>query len=264
MKCPLCGTDGGRVLLRDGERTVLRCRACTLGYLSPFPSAEELSAMYGHSYYFRDERYESNLRGLVTGPLRKRVPGGRVLDVGAGGGLFLRLAREAGFDAEGIDTSAASVELCQKEGLRVRQASLTDLAGADGSYDMITLWDVIEHLEHPLEHVIAARRLLRPGGWLVMKTPHIDWSMLAMSRLMKPFASPRVVLGYPGHVVYFNRASMELVLTKAGFKVDEIQRVGALREKSRKSLSVYAYHTALAGLNRARLGGNLLSFAKKD
>ncbi len=157
----------------------------------------------------KDNRYLTFRKALgLLGP----AAGQRLLDVGAYCGYFVDVAREAGFDAEGIELSRWAVGHARGLGLPVRNESIEERARSGARYDVITMWDVVEHLPDPRRELEACWRLLRPGGRLHVST--IDASSLVARLLGKRW--PWLM---DMHVVYFDRATLPALLAQAGFRV---------------------------------------------
>jgi 2-polyprenyl-3-methyl-5-hydroxy-6-metoxy-1,4-benzoquinol methylase len=144
----------------------------------------------------------------------KLDPGSRILDVGCGNGEFLHTARVAGFQAEGIDVSAAAVEVCRRRGLNAWQGDFL-CTGRAASYDLVTMWDVIEHLPEPRAFVRRSFELLRPGGWLLIKTPRNGQLAIRLSRLATRAAN--ILVQYPSHIQFFSPQSLGTLLRGEGF-----------------------------------------------
>ncbi len=131
----------------------------------------------------------------------------RILDFGAGIGTFVRAARERGWDATGVERSRAAVDRAREE---LGVALLPSLADAPGTYDVITMWDVIEHVRDPEGVARSLHALLRPGGWIVVETGNWEsWQRVA--------SGDAWALYLFDHQYYFSPASLETVLTRAGF-----------------------------------------------
>ena len=151
---------------------------------------------------------------------------GAVLDVGCGNGAFLRIARELGLSARGIDVSKAAVEHC-------RAASLDAEAGDFPAHDFggerfaaVTFWDVLEHLPDPRTFVRRASQVLLPNGVLVAKVP----GHKAVSALVGAWI-PRLagaVLQFPHHLQLFTRQSLE-TLVRPEFEILDLIEPGAMR-----------------------------------
>ncbi len=238
---------------------MVRCRECHLGFLNPFPTDEELARIYSHGYYFEDPALSAYLAKEIDGPLKQRKPGGRLLDVGVGGGEFLALATAAGYEAEGVDISAAAVDLCRRRGLPARQCDLRALAAEPSSFDCITMWDVIEHLLEPRDYVEAAVRLLRPGGLLIVKTPNVQWPVMTLSRVLASTGKAGAMLGIPAHVLYFDEVSLRRLLRGARLEIVEMRRIGGIRTARPRSMAAKAYRSLITNLSKVGLAGNYSS-----
>lgn len=138
--------------------------------------------------------------------------GGRLLDVGCGNGGFLLLARQAGWQVEGLDFDAAAVRTAQSRGLDVHHGNVELLVDRDGFYDFITLSHVIEHVHQPLKMLQHLHGLLRPGGVLWLETPNIA------SLGAEQFANNWRALEPPRHLALFNSSSLRESLHLAGFR----------------------------------------------
>jgi 2-polyprenyl-3-methyl-5-hydroxy-6-metoxy-1,4-benzoquinol methylase len=148
----------------------------------------------------------------ILGP----ASGRRLLDVGAYCGYFLEVARERGFEAEGLELSRWAAGHARLLGFPVHSEPLVKLARAQNRYDVITMWDVLEHLPDPREEIEAARSLLSPGGRLYVST--IDTGSFS-ARLL----GARWPWLMDMHLVYFDRATLSALLEETGFRVLEIR-----------------------------------------
>jgi len=160
----------------------------------------------------RDNRYFTFRRVLTElGPPQSR----RLLDVGAYCGYFVDVAGQAGFRAEGTELSAWAVAQARALGVTMHDGTLAERAASDDRYDVVTMWDVVEHLVDPRTELEAAYRLLEPGGVLHLST--IDASSLVARALGRRW--PWLM---DMHLYYFDRASITRLLGQAGFRVDRI------------------------------------------
>ena len=212
--CPGCGGTAGATIfaLPAGAHDVRRCAACGLAFLWPPPSDATLEALYG-SYYRADNvalhpitaaRYHEILQRLEA----DRGPG-RLLDVGCGAGQFLEVARARGWDAEGTEISSSAAPFLEERGATVHRGELPDIA-LDPTYDAVTLFEVIEHFRRPQAYLEAARRLLRPGGWLYLTTPNFDG-------LSRRLLGERWRVMAPEHLAYYSPRTLRRALARAGF-----------------------------------------------
>jgi putative addiction module CopG family antidote len=106
-----------------------------------------------------------------------------VLDIGCGSGFYLAALREAGWDGEGIEPGETAAQFARKHcGLPVHNSNAEEALAAcrDGSFDLVTMWHVLEHLPDPAKVLAEVRRILRPGGTLMLEVPNFSsiWSVL--------------------------------------------------------------------------------------
>jgi SAM-dependent methyltransferase len=183
--CIVCGSSGpfATVYERDGH-TLVRCD-CGLVFQDPQPSAEMLRDAYYHDEAFTEalfgelrettlehaRRKLSHLRG--AGALR---PGMRTLDVGASSGAWLEVAAAEGVAGIGVELGEATAARARTRGLDVRSGTLEDvLPELRGQrFDLITFWDVLEHLHDPRRELGLARDLLAPGGRVAATFPNVE------------------------------------------------------------------------------------------
>ncbi len=242
----------------------MACAGCGLRYLDPQPTAEELAALYGEAYFARQhpeqpgydqylEETENHRRtfehrlGLLPSPR----DGGLVLDVGAATGLFVERARARGWDATGVEPSAWAAAHARDVHA---QPVVTGVLSAQGlpaaSVEMVTMWEVIEHVPDPLEELREIRRILRPGGTLALSTP--DAGSLVARLLGRRWPGWRKI---PEHLYHFDRGTLRQLLTQAGFRVDAMHYVPLI--VSRRYLLDRGRDLLGFRLDRWGLAGNL-------
>jgi 2-polyprenyl-3-methyl-5-hydroxy-6-metoxy-1,4-benzoquinol methylase len=138
--------------------------------------------------------------------------GGRLLDVGCGNGGFLVLARQAGWQVEGVDFDAGAVQVARSRGLEVHHGGIEVLTKRETGFDVITICHVIEHVYDPVAILRQLHALLKPGGTLWLDTPNLG------SLGARRFGPNWRDLDPPRHLVLFNPASLRRALTEAGFQ----------------------------------------------
>lgn len=259
--CPGCGADEPivEVDVRDVTEAVpvnvVRCGACSLGYLEPRPTPETVGRLYpddytcyhahsnGRTRRWRDAVEQSHLRvafghpGPVTpadrvrsllSPLvvRRRLQRsewiryrgeGRLLDVGCGSGEFLQRMQARGWNVEGLDISA---DHCARVSANIGAPVHTGiLPGADlepERYDVVTFWQVLEHVHDPIATLAAARTLLAPGGSVVASTPNFaSWSRGRFGRQW-------IGLDPPRHLILYTPETLAAIFEKAGYRVARV------------------------------------------
>lgn len=194
---------------------IVRCRDCGLVYARERLPAGEIEARYEEvedPLYDRERdarklTFRRHLAAIekLTGP----AAGRRLLDVGCHIGVFVEAAAAAGWDARGIDPSAWAVDLARQRGLPVDQGVLERGRYPSASFDVITLWDVIEHLADPLDTLRCCRELLRPGGWIVVHTMDVGSVTARLLGSRWPWLMEM-------HLYYFDRRTLPAMLEAAG------------------------------------------------
>lgn len=224
--CPACEGSTSRSVKRTnrlhftGGLTLqaLYCKRCTHRWLHTTPEAHgQIEAQYDDHYAgFRVDRYfNAVVSEEIAGRLAAIVPPpASLLDVGCGNGEFLSLARAAGYVTRGIDVSEAAAKACGERGLEVCAGDFLNQR-FDQQFDIITMWDVMEHLRLPGDFARRAASLLTPGGVLLLKIPSKGGLNFSLLRLI-----PRrggLLLGAPDHVQFFSEPSLRRLLARAGF-----------------------------------------------
>ena len=165
----------------------VRCSGCGLIYLNPRPAVGDLGRIYPseyHAYDFSESRYgfvyrvRRRLEARRALSWCKGLPvDARVLDVGCGDGFHLRILRDFGaatWSLEGIEPEGKAVAAARAAGLTVHQGTIQEVALPEDGYDLILLIATIEHVDDPVSVLRAARRLLKPGGRVVVVTDNTD------------------------------------------------------------------------------------------
>lgn len=200
---------------------VVRCASCSLLYVNPRPSSELTIASYSDAvdptFVAQNEGRIATFRKTLTGVLRRLGQAGgqgrRVLDIGCAGGAFPYAARELGFDPVGVEPSRWMADYARRTyGLDVRNGILERGLFPPGSFDMVTLWDVIEHVPQPHEVLTIAFDLLKPGGLLLVNYPDTGSAAARLLGWKWPF-------WLSVHLFYYTRATMARQLSRAGFSV---------------------------------------------
>lgn len=148
--------------------------------------------------------------------------GASLLDIGSGGGEFVRRALKLGYAAEGLEFDAQAVAAANAQGVPVREGALPATGLPSAGYDAITLSQVIEHLHDPLAALAEIHRLLKPGGFFWLATPNMD----APGHQL--FGPNWRGLEPPRHLVLFSAAALAQALAQVGFTDIQFQSPGAV------------------------------------
>jgi SAM-dependent methyltransferase len=242
--CALCGASdwSDAAVVRDNRTgsfaesfTYLRCRRCALVSLHPLPDLEEslsdhergyagviaapgprLSPQLGEGRWWqhRLKRAWHQLDGM---PAVDRLPvEGRVLDVGAGTGEQVAELLQLGYEAFGLEPNAQAVAIARSRGRPVHHGTAEAPPFGDATFDTVILSQVLEHLVDPVAAVASLRRLLRPGGRLIVLTPNV-------------YGLPQRLFGRewahwhpPYHVHLFGRRQIRSAIARAGYRVEQV------------------------------------------
>lgn len=144
----------------------------------------------------------------------------RVLDVGCSRGSFLAAGARLGFRMEGVEPAAGIAAAARAQGLNVHTGLLEDIGLAAASFDTVTLFEVIEHLKEPLALLRECRRVLKPGGLLVLSTGNTaSWTVAAMRERWDYLH----IAKDGGHISFYNPRSVALLASRSGFAVERIE-----------------------------------------
>lgn len=228
IACPTCSASVSEPYLRAYDlnwRTsaegfsLVRCTACGTVYLTPAPEEGELDKYYPPRYYTRAsgavEVTEAVKRGMEAGfryrlrTLSSLGPAGTMLDIGCGDGHFISFMRRQHWDAWGVEisTSACSYAV-EKLGLPPDRVICGDILKAPlpaGRFDLITMYDVLEHLPDPGAVIGACEKLLKPGGYIFIQVPNID---SLGRRLLGPYW---IHLDAPRHISHYGVKTLRLL-----------------------------------------------------
>lgn len=234
VPCDLCGSVETEILVRGpdrfltlpGEFTMVRCRHCGLVRQNPRPTPDSIGSYYPPQYApfsvaIDDERSIVRRWDRRYGMWKRRrvverhQSGGGLLDVGCATGNFLyEMARSGRWRVEGIEPNAEAVAYArQRFGLTVHLGRLAEIALPPDSFDVITLWNVLEHVHDPMSNLRAAYHLLRPGGFLVFSVPVMS------SRLRQWFGAHWVEWDLPRHTFIYSLQTVEAFAEQAGIRV---------------------------------------------
>ena len=233
--CNVCGGEKRRPFCEESDLGLVQCPECGFIYVHPKPEPIELKALYGETYFRNNQSSvvgysdyisdEVNIRRTACRRIKalsRYISSGKLLDVGCAMGFFIDEAQALGWQVSGIDVSEFGVSYARANfGLDVFHGELTELSVTEAQFDLITMWDVIEHVSDPTAYIRQAARLLRRGGYLSLSTPDVE-------SLPAKLYGKRWV-GYKlstEHVSYFSPRTLKRLLEKEGFELVSTGHVG--------------------------------------
>ena len=259
-RCPACGGSGRSRKYQIDHYDLYRCTLCRTEFLVESGDRPPVGRTYWDAYKFElyandavqseyESRYESILAPLVDrfGPLSS------VLDVGCGIGNFVRWAGERGMQATGVDVDDDAITAARERGLSAYHIDQIAEHVAEGSIDVITLWDVIEHVSDPRAFLTDVVRFLRPGGVVVLETPDVTFPLRPFVIAVRKVAEPirwSDMLYYADHQTYFSGRGLSTLLGRCG--LDVVEQEG-MRSPSTKMAGLFD-HWAERGSGAGKLG----------
>ncbi|BCB96300.1 hypothetical protein JZK55_12220 [Dissulfurispira thermophila] len=267
VACNLCGADNYDVIYlpsyeisqpdkivqtfrSSGDEILIdqlvRCRKCGLQYLNPRIRQDLILEGYseGTDETFisqaaaRERTFEKHLSII-----ERLVPNkGRILDVGTAGGSFLGVAKSRGWDATGCEPNRWLAEWGrQRYGIHIHTGTIFDMNLGDASFDVVTLWDVLEHTPNPKSVLLECHRVLKPDGLLIVNYPDIGSSI---ARLM----GRKWVFLLSVHLYYFTVDTIEKMLKLTGFQMINKQKYWQSLELGYIFLRMKPYIAWLSGM----------------
>ncbi len=234
--CNLCGSndyiviyDDDTIPSLDGFKAsgnevaigrIVMCKSCGLMYVNPRIKDDIILASYSEG---KDEKFvsqavwrEKTFRKTLK-ILNKYAKKGKLLDIGTAGGSFLHVAKQDGWEVYGIEPNKWLCEWGMKNyGIKINPGTLFDYKYSDNYFDLITLWDVLEHVGDPMKMLCECNRILKKNGILIVNYPDVG---SAIARLMKR----KWVFLLSVHLFYFTKNTIRQMLEKSGFEVIKIK-----------------------------------------
>lgn len=263
MRCPICQSDKIKKLydlrkISGKEYDLLKCKNCSVKFLYPLPSTAHQKKYYNDPLY-QESKYFVHMKRDYKGSreykifergvnlIEKMLAGGngdriisdskvspgvdvsgarrKVLDVGCSSGVFLDMMRTKGWDVAGVELCGEFVKLAKELfGLEnIFNGTLEEARFEDESFDLITMWDLVEHVPDPFSLLLEAERILKPTGLLLILTPDENSLIKYLTNM-----SYRITLGHyklpvsviydEHHLFYFNLRSIDYALKNAGLR----------------------------------------------
>jgi 2-polyprenyl-3-methyl-5-hydroxy-6-metoxy-1,4-benzoquinol methylase len=223
--CPVCASSKRtlEITLVEGLR-IYQCSNCTLAYVDPFPVNS--SDIYEKTYFdkslvsydqmrsYRIQRFGVERINLI----KKFIPSGKLLDIGCGVGWFLEAAKSEGFEIYGQEISSELADYTSESlGIKVFTEEISNIKQ---KFDVITMFDLIEHVMDPKKLILESKALLNPGGIIVAFTPNFDSLGIQLLRETSSLICP------PAHLTYFTKKSVEKLAMDSGLELVHLETKG--------------------------------------
>ena len=240
VNCNLCDSNSTRKFMIIKGFNIVKCKKCGLTYVNPRLKERKLheiydkkyfsnqafngakSPFYGYGRYLEDKDYIKdtfNKRLKIINKLSRR---GRLLDVGCALGFFLELARDNGWDVQGLEISKHAYNYAKNMlKLPVVNKMLEKSRFKSNSFDVVTMFDVIEHLSDPKFTLKEIRRILKPNGLLVITTP--DIGSITAKILWRNWEE---VSRVREHIYFFSKNTLKKILESLNFEVLRTESAG--------------------------------------
>jgi 2-polyprenyl-3-methyl-5-hydroxy-6-metoxy-1,4-benzoquinol methylase len=260
MACVICGSVAFQFLSEKNNYRIERCSVCDLVQVTNMPALEkgEQGQDFYEDYYkdavskceksFEDMGINQKKLDQIEKGIRKK---GKLLDVGCAFGFFLDVARQRGWTVAGIEISEYAAEYAARQlGLSVTNKTITEAMFEEKSFDVITIWYVIEHLQNPKQVLRHLSNFLKDDGMLVISTPNVDsYRARIQGKKWRCWIPPE-------HLVYFSPETMRNLLKKCALEIID-QETALPYEKYFRKIKLYSL------LDKLKLSDNVIYYVKK-
>ena len=247
MSCKICGsfnitkifdaanTHGRHVWNKSAEFGIYRCGECEAIFVGDVAVDNEYFSKYYPRDYYASEAggglvnqllgvfgrmiisfKESGILKYFSLPNNAKL---KILDIGCGSGEFLANINSCVFEKYGLEVNPQGIARCRERKIKVFDKELKDAGFSSDSFDVITMWHVLEHLDKPADLLLEARRILKNNGILMIATPNTDSLGFRYGR------KNWFHLDSPRHLVLYNRKSLGFLLHKTRFKTVDLKNI---------------------------------------
>ena len=222
-KCLICNSDKINNLIGYEKHNLVKCNGCGFVFMKQIPTLTELTNYYGNYTYDR-ETILSPLTiksyNLLLDEFEKFRKNNTILDVGCGLGFFLEVAKKRGWKVYGTEYSSKAVEICNSKNIEMKTGKLNLNDFDENCFDVITSFEVIEHINNPIEDLKLINKFLRKQGLFYCTTPNFN-------SIMRYYLKEKYhVICYPEHLSYYTKKTLNKVITNSNFSVYKFLSTG--------------------------------------
>ena len=262
MACLICGSEAFQFLFEKNNCRIEKCSICDLVQVTNIPPMEQVEEGYDEDFfekYYKDlesnqkrQRYVYlNFHNKVDQIEKRIIERGKILDVGCSFGFFMDVARQRGWTVAGIDVSKYAADYAtQRLGLLVENKTIMEAKFEEKSFDVITMWYVIEHLPNPKQVLRYLSNFMKDDGLLVMGTSNVDSYRARIQGKRWRIWIP------PEHLLFFSPKSMRNLLKKCNLELIDLE-TALPYEKYIRKVKLYGL------LDKLKLSDNVIYYAKK-
>ncbi len=228
ISCPVCNADNYKVILKIKERnnfynlnrdilfSIVKCKSCSMIYVNPTLDNTILAEIYSSGMLPFKQSFEETRQveyQRVIKRIKKIKPTGRILDVGSGHGHLLKIARNHGYQALGIEINKKGYEYSKSQGLEVINDYIENAELKDNHFDIVILFHLLEHTTNPSSILSEVFRVLKKDGLLVVAFPNVNcWRRLIKGKKWEGWHPVE-------HILYFSFPTLKKLLEKTGFRI---------------------------------------------
>jgi 2-polyprenyl-3-methyl-5-hydroxy-6-metoxy-1,4-benzoquinol methylase len=229
LQCPCCSSGNWKSAQRVRRASLSECPNCgllaTTSFLKNHANMEELYDVTPENHEEYCDCYLGSRIAFYKRIIPKLSPffrNGRLLEIGSGYGYFLEMASQSGWKAEGVEISKYASAIARSRGCQVHQEDLLTLSLPTESYDVVAMWDVIEHFPRPGEILRRCAELLRPGGVLILRTPNARALCPGGGLIRAAYRHLAYPANTPEHVFHFTPEDLTALVAKLGLEGIEV------------------------------------------
>ena len=241
-KCSLCQKEGRfKIKYVLPKFNIVQCANCCLLARDVIYSKKEIEDLYSKDYFcelqkdyfsagisqdfktsLRVKDFTQRLKKIVT---YSKIKKGKILDVGCGTGIFLKIAKDKGWKTTGVEISKYAAQTAtEKFHLKVLCKELEEAKFKSNYFDVISGWDLIEHVENPTRLIKEIKRILKPKGYIALQTTMTDSLLFMIADYSYRFTfgkfSILAEIAYPvHHSNHFSRKTLKDLLQRNGFEI---------------------------------------------
>ncbi|MBU4057864.1 class I SAM-dependent methyltransferase [Patescibacteria group bacterium] len=235
--CNLCKNNDYSIVFNEGvaqKHQIVKCNTCGLMYANPQGEAESKTEMFLQTRTSKDlseltsEKFSQkqsvqlkDYKKIISTINNIGIKTGSVLEIGASLGTFLNMWKESGWNVLGVDPNKnASIYAKEKYNINVIQSTIKESDLKENQFDVVIMLHVIEHMGDPEEELEIIKRVLKPGGILVIETPRYD------SLLFKCLGRRERSISCDGHIYFFTTKTIRALIEGCGFNIMQLDLVG--------------------------------------